>query len=91
MEGSSGAMLFNSIRQGEWYNAGKETPGWDNTGFDDKRWFLPLQVSGPAGRLKAQMIQPIKATENLVPKTITQPQPGVYVFDIGKTIAGYAE
>jgi alpha-L-rhamnosidase len=52
-----GAILFNSIRQGEWYNAGKETPGWDNSGFDDKRWYQPLQVSGPAGRLKAQMIQ----------------------------------
>lgn len=86
-----GPIVFNSIRQGESYDAGKETPGWDKAGFDDKRWYQPQEVGGPAGKLKAQMIQPVKATEHLVPKTITQPQPGLYVFDLGKNIAGFAE
>lgn len=86
-----GPIIFNSIRQGESYDAGKETPGWDNAGFDDKRWYQPQEVSGPAGKLKAQMIQPVKATDHLVPERITQPQPGIYVFDLGKNIAGSAE
>ncbi|MCW3092911.1 MAG: alpha-rhamnosidase [Ferruginibacter sp.] len=85
-----GPIIFNSIRQGESYDAGKETPGWNKPGFNDKQWSPPLEVRGPLGILKAQMIQPVKATDQLVPKTIMQPQPGLYVFDLGKAIAGYA-
>jgi len=88
---SPGPIVFNSIRQGEYYDAGKETPGWDKAGFDDKSWYQPVVVRGPAGKLKAQMIQAVKATEHFIPKTITQVQPGMYVFDLGKNIAGFAE
>jgi alpha-L-rhamnosidase len=86
-----GPILFNSIRQGESYDATKETPGWNNIGFDDKKWSQPAEVNGPAGRLKSQMMPAVKATERIVPKTISQPQPGIYVFDLGKNIAGFTE
>jgi alpha-L-rhamnosidase len=86
-----GPIVFNSIRQGEFYDATKETKGWENTGFNDANWLTPLIVSGPAGKLKAQMIQPVSATERFVPQKITQPAPGIYVFDLGKNIAGFAE
>ncbi|MES2373350.1 MAG: glycoside hydrolase family 78 protein [Bacteroidota bacterium] len=88
---AAGPIVFNSIRQGEYYDAGKETPGWNNTGFDDKTWSQPLLVTGPAGKLKVQMLQPIKTAEKIIPKTIAEPQPGLYVFDFGKNIAGFAE
>jgi alpha-L-rhamnosidase len=86
-----GPIVFNSIRQGESYDATKETKGWDRPGFDDRQWYQPEEVNGPGGILKSQMIPPVRATERIVPKTIAQPQPGVYVFDLGKNIAGFAE
>jgi alpha-L-rhamnosidase len=86
-----GPIVFNSIRQGESYDATKETKGWDKPGYDDRKWPQPEEESGPAGKLISQMMQPVKATERIVPKSISQPQPGVYVFDLGKNIAGFAE
>ncbi len=88
---AAGPIVFNSIRQGEYYDAGKETPGWNNTGYDDKSWSQPLLVNGPAGKLKVQMLQPIKTAEKIISKTISEPQPGLYVFDFGKNMAGVAE
>ena len=86
-----GPIVFNSIRQGEFYDARNETPGWNTAQFNDKQWFQPVVVSGPAGKLKAQMIQPIKITGTVIPKKITEPRPGLYVFDLGKNIAGFAQ
>ncbi|HEY4065114.1 MAG TPA: glycoside hydrolase family 78 protein [Puia sp.] len=86
-----GPVLFNSIRQGEWYDARKETPGWNTVGFNDTKWFQPVVVNGPAGELRAQMIQPVKITDTVVAKTITEPKPGIYVIDLGRNIAGFAE
>ncbi len=88
---SAGPIVFNSTRQGETYDAGLELTGWDKAGFDDKKWSSPLIVPGPEGLLKAQMIQPIKIIERIAPKIITEPKPGVYVLDLGKNIAGFAQ
>src|SRR6185437_12003707 len=86
-----GPTGFNSIRQGESYDARKATPGWTRAGFDDGQWLRPVVVAGPAGVLRAQMIQPVRITDTLIPKSITEPKPGFYVFDIGRNIAGFAE
>ncbi|HWB92094.1 MAG TPA: family 78 glycoside hydrolase catalytic domain, partial [Puia sp.] len=86
-----GPTVFNSIRQGESYDARKETQGWDSAGFDDAQWFRPVVVAGPGGQLKAQMIQPIRITDTLISRSIAEPKPGVYVFDMGRNIAGFAE
>ncbi|MEJ7691984.1 family 78 glycoside hydrolase catalytic domain [Daejeonella sp.] len=83
-------IIFNSIMQGETYDASLELTGWDKAGFDDKAWYEAVTMRGPEGVLKAQMIQPIKITEMVVPEKITEPQPGVYLFDLGKNIAGFA-
>ena len=86
-----GPIFFNSVRQGEFYDARKETPEWNKGQFDDNQWYQPIVVNGPLGKLKAQMIQPIKITETIIPNTIAEPKPGIYVFDLGKIIAGFAQ
>jgi len=84
-----GPILFNSIRQGEYFDSRKENTGWNSPDFNDVKWYLPNEVDGPAGLMKAQMIQPIKITETVIPKGYKEPKPGVYVFDLGRDIAGY--
>jgi alpha-L-rhamnosidase len=84
-----GGIFFNSIRQGEFYDARKETTGWKEEQYNDEKWYQPIVVNGPAGKLKAQMIQPVEVTDTLIPVKITEPKEGVYVFDLGKNIAGF--
>lgn len=39
--------------------------------------------------LVAQVIQPIRVTQTLTPRAVTQPTPGVYVFDLGQNMVGW--
>lgn len=84
-----GPILFNSIRQGEFFDARKENTGWNLPGFNDEKWYLPVEVNGPSGIMKAQMVQPIRITRKLIPQRYSEPKPGVYVFDLGRDIAGF--
>ena len=35
------------------------------------------------------MIEPIRVTRTLKPVAMTQPQPGVYIFDLGQNMVGW--
>lgn len=83
-----GPVLMNSVYLGETYDARLEQKGWDQPGFNDKSWAQATIVNGPAGRLIAQDIPPIRITRTLKPVNITEPQAGVYIFDFGQNFAG---
>jgi alpha-L-rhamnosidase len=87
---STGPIVFDSIRNGETYDARLEIPNWDAADFDDTNWPLAQIDRGPKGELRAQMIPPIKVTQTLKPVKLTEPKPGVYIFDIGQNMAGWA-
>jgi alpha-L-rhamnosidase len=86
-----GGIFFNSIRQGEFYDARQETPGWNKEVYNDQQWYQSIVVNGPLGKLKAQMIQSVEITDTIIPEKITEPKKGVYVFDLGKNIAGFGQ
>jgi alpha-L-rhamnosidase len=88
---SSGPITFDSIYGGETYDARAEKPGWDTPDYDDSAWAMAQVVSAPGGKLAAQMMPPIKADQTIKPVKLTEPQPGVFVFDMGQNFAGYAE
>lgn len=88
---STGPIVFDSIYGGETYEARLEKPGWDKADFDDSSWPAAQVVSPPGGRLVAEMMPPIQTFDVLKPAKITEPTPGVFVFDFGQNLAGYAE
>ena len=88
---STGPILYDGMLNGEVYDARMEKEGWDTTGYDDSAWAAGRVVEAPAGKLSAQMVQPIRVIEIIKPVKITQPQPDVYLFDFGQNIAGRAE
>ena len=45
----------------------------------------------PAWQLSAQMMPAIKVHETLKPAKVSEPKPGVFLFDIGQNLAGMAE
>ncbi|MBN1418246.1 MAG: glycoside hydrolase family 78 protein [Planctomycetes bacterium] len=87
---STGPILFDSIRNGETYDARLELPGWATAAFDDASWAAPVAVAGPKGILSAQNGPPIEVMETIVPVKVTEPKPGIFLFDLGQNIAGWA-
>ena len=87
---ADGPIFEDSVYNGETYDARLETPGWDRPGFDDKDWTAAEAVKGPAGVLSAQMMPAIQVVDTIVPLRMTNPKPGVYVFDMGQNFSGWA-
>lgn len=83
-----GPVLMNSVYLGETYDARLEQKGWDRPGFNDSKWTAAKVVNGPSGKLAAQDIPPIRITKILKPVKITEPAPGIYLFDFGQVFAG---
>lgn len=86
-----GPIRFDCIRDGEEYDAREEKPGWDAAGYDDSAWAAARAVEGPKGVLRAQMTIPAKVIETIKPVAVTEPQPGVFVFDMGQNFSGWAQ
>ncbi|MFJ9567170.1 alpha-L-rhamnosidase [Streptomyces fuscichromogenes] len=86
---AGGPIVAADLLNGETYDARKETPGWTSPGFDDGSW---LAVRGEGGigpaLIVAQVDGPVRVERELTPKAVTQPKPGVHVFDLGQNMVG---
>jgi alpha-L-rhamnosidase len=94
---TSGPILSNSVYDGEVYDARLEKPGWDQVDTGSRHsydrsdnWDGALLVASPGGALVSQTVEPIKVTDALRPQKISEPQPGVFVYDFGQNMAGWA-
>ena len=83
-------ILASEIYNGENYDARLEQSGWDQPSFSDARWGAVVAAAEPPAPLVAQNFQPIRVNETLKPRTVTNPKPGVYVFDLGQNMVGWA-
>ncbi|HWP42033.1 MAG TPA: glycoside hydrolase family 78 protein [Blastocatellia bacterium] len=84
-----GPIRSSDILNGEEYDARREMPGWDRAGFDDKNWQAADVASEVRTRLVAQPNEPIRVTREIEPVAVSEPQPGVYVFDMGQNMVGW--
>jgi alpha-L-rhamnosidase len=88
---STGPLVFDCIRGGETYNAGLAMPGWNAPNFNDSSWKPAVAASAPKGRLSAQMEPPLRITETRKPVKLSEPKPGVYLFDFGGNLTGWVK
>jgi alpha-L-rhamnosidase len=87
---AQGPILSDSVYNGEVYDARRETPGWDRPGFDDSTWKSVAVTAGSQGVLSAEMMPPIRVIDqDIVPKSMTSPDAGIYVFDMGQNMSGW--
>ncbi|MGA2065442.1 MAG: family 78 glycoside hydrolase catalytic domain [Thermoguttaceae bacterium] len=84
-----GPIVFSCTYGGEDYDARREVPGWDRPGLDDAAWAAARVVEGPGGVLRAQQAPPIKIIEQLQSVRVTQPRPGIFVYDLGRNFSGW--
>ncbi|MDW8289367.1 MAG: family 78 glycoside hydrolase catalytic domain [Armatimonadota bacterium] len=84
-------LLENSLYHGETYDARLEQPGWSEPGFSEQQgqWQPALVSEMPEVTLSAQMMPPIKVTQTIKPRWISEPRPGVFVVDFGQNFSGW--
>ena len=87
---STGPLVLDSIRAGEVYDARLEKSGWDTAGFQDANWSAATVTTSPGGVLAAQMMPPLRVTDTIRPASVRETRPGVFLFDLGQNISGWA-
>jgi len=87
---SSGPITRNDIYGGESYDARLEKPGWTKPGYDDSAWESAVVKKSPGGKVVSQLMPPIKVNKTIKPVRLTNPRPGVYVYDMGQLFGGWA-
>ncbi|MBD3005363.1 family 78 glycoside hydrolase catalytic domain [Streptomyces sp. 5-10] len=87
---SIGPITADDLYDGESYDARKEQDGWDESGFDDRSWEGVSMVDAPQGALRSNTMPPVRVTDTLRARKVTELRPGTYVYDFGQNIAGWA-
>jgi alpha-L-rhamnosidase len=85
-----GPTRYDSYYLGETYDARRAVAGWKEPGFDDARWVAARVVTAPGGVVRAQTGEPSRVVAERAPGKRTQPSPGVFVYDAGQNLSGWA-
>ena len=86
-----GPIQFSCIYGGEDYDARREHTGWDRPGFNDSKWRTVAVVEGPGGILASQSAPPVRVMRVLKTAKVTEPKPGIYVYDLGQNFSGWPQ
>jgi alpha-L-rhamnosidase len=81
-------ILHSEIYDGESQDARLVEPGWDTARFTGKGWESAIAIEPKPLKIEAQDFQPIHMERTVAAKAVTQPKPGVYVYDFGQNLAG---
>ncbi len=87
---TDGPLRRNGVYLGERYDARHEVPGWDQPGLEDRSWRSASLATEPVGPLQAQPQPPIRVADTLAAVAMSEPVPGVFLFDLGQNFAGWA-
>jgi alpha-L-rhamnosidase len=86
---NDGPIRSDDLYHGEEYDARLGLAGFDRPGYDDAAW-APVAVKPDARpTLVSQVDSGVLVQQELRPVSLTQPQPGVWVFDLGQNHTGW--
>ncbi|MFE4079155.1 glycoside hydrolase family 78 protein [Paenarthrobacter sp. YIM B13468] len=85
----TGAVLANSIYDGETYDARREPAGWSEPGFDDNGWASALRLDWDLNTLQPPTAPPIRRIEELTPVSVQTSPSGEVIADFGQNISGW--
>jgi alpha-L-rhamnosidase len=90
---ADGPTTFSNWYGGEDYDARRLPSGWDQPGADLSAWKPVITSSAPAPGtvLTARRGPAVEIVDELPAQKVTQPKPGIYVFDIGTNVAGWQQ
>ncbi|MET8318543.1 family 78 glycoside hydrolase catalytic domain [Micromonospora sp. NPDC005189] len=86
---TAGPFLQSDLIHGETYDARRLPTGWDTAGFDDSGWSAATVDDVDAtDRIVAQVDPPVRVTQELPARALTEPTPGTWIFDLGQNMVG---
>lgn len=86
---ATGAILMNSIYDGETYDARLEPSGWGMPGFDDSGWSGVRGVDWDLESLEAPLSPPVRRIESVAPVSIIESPSGKTILDFGQNLVGW--
>ncbi len=81
-------ILSSDFMAGEDYDARLEIKGWDEPALDESQWAPAGVKAKPDIALGAQVMEPVREIRELKPKSVKEPKPGSWVFDLGQNMVG---
>ena len=91
---TTGPIKYSTIFDGEHYDARLENPQIYEPGVPpglmNEEWAWAHNTDDPAGKMVSQRVEPIRIVEEITPTLLKEPAPGIYVFDAGRNLAGWA-
>eukprot|EP00939_MAST-03C_sp_MAST-3C-sp1_P000379 g379.t1 len=88
---SAGPITYDSLYNGEHYDARLEQDGWTTNGFDDSAWTLASSAesqTASSSPLVSSAFEPIRIVSAREPESSSSPAPGLVVYDFGQNLAG---
>jgi hypothetical protein len=77
---AEGSITFSHIYAGEDFDARRQQPGWDRTGFDSKGWQSARLAAAPDSKVEAESFPGIVEFEPHAPASVKEPSPGVFLY-----------
>jgi alpha-L-rhamnosidase len=82
-------ILSSEIYDGETQDARLIQPGWTSSSFDpESKWESAQTVAPKPAVILSQDFPSIQVERTLSAKSLTQPKPGVWVYDFGQNLSG---
>jgi len=81
-------ILNSELYDGESQDARLTQSGWNTATFNASQWENALAIDPKPLAIEAQDFPPIRVERTMVPKSVTQPKPGTYVYDFGQNFSG---
>lgn len=86
---ADGPIQFNSLRNGEYYDARREIDGWSSPEFDDSAWADAVQCAPPPGVLVEEDMEPCRECECFPQAGVKTLADGSLVYDFGRNLTGW--
>ncbi|MFE4057372.1 family 78 glycoside hydrolase catalytic domain [Streptomyces sp. NPDC059096] len=84
----TGTIRHADLLMGECHDLRHSADGWDLPGYDDRDWSPARVTDTDHALLVAAPDEPVRATAELPPRTVTRLSDGVHVVDFGQNLAG---
>ena len=87
---NEGPITSDSFQNGEDYDARREIPLWSDARLDDSAWAQAVVVEAPADSVDIcyYIGSPIRCQMVLKAVSVSEPKPGVFVYDMGQNMVG---
>ena len=88
---ADGPIRMSDMFDGEVYDARKELPGWTTSGFPAHGWKPAIVKQEIEVPLTAHPGMPVQKTDMIRPIDVQEVKAGMYVFDMGQNMVGWAK